>query len=97
MMYRGGVCAAVGRIKARGWRDVEILEMIWFYSKKGEAITQHDSDILWFKGIGGPGDWPDHPITRPAVPTLPRVHVARSPWASRCAVEWAESGRVFVT
>lgn len=35
MMYRGGACAAVGRIKARGWQDAGILEMIWFYSKEG--------------------------------------------------------------
>lgn len=39
MMYRGGVCVAVERIKARGWRGAKILEMIWFYSKKGETIT----------------------------------------------------------
>lgn len=39
MMYRGGVCASVGRIKARGWRDTNILEMISFYSKEGEALT----------------------------------------------------------
>lgn len=73
MMYRGGVCAAVGRIKARGWRAVEILEMIWFYSKKGEAITQHNSDILWFKGIGGRlGRSSNHKARRPDASSRPR-------------------------
>lgn len=67
-----------------------------FIQRKGEAITQHDSDILRFEVIGGSGDWADHSNARPGVSTLPRVHVARSPWARHSAVEWAESARVCV-
>lgn len=72
MMYRGAARAAVGRIKARGWRDVEILEMIWFYSKKGEAITQRDSDIFRFKGIRRLGRSSNHKARRPDASSRPR-------------------------
>lgn len=39
MMYGGGAFAALGRIKASGWRDAGILAMIRFHSQEGEALT----------------------------------------------------------